>query len=101
MLGRLFGRPRGPFTLTIETLGRTIEVGREETILAAAERQGLRLPHSCRVGSCTTCRCRLTSGTIEALTDTAYVLERDEMARGVILACQSRLTSDASIAHQR
>jgi len=34
----------------------------DESVLEAAERQGLELPYSCRGGMCCTCRCKVTEG---------------------------------------
>jgi ferredoxin len=47
--------------------------------LQAALAQGLPWPSRCRVGSCTTCRCRLLEGDVRALTDTSYVLSREQL----------------------
>jgi len=61
-----------------------------QTILQAAESQGLDLPHSCRVGGCGACKCKLKSGKIKALTEAAYVLTEEELQQGYILTCQSQ-----------
>jgi len=68
---------------------RTFAVRPGETLLRAAERQGVPFPSGCRVGGCGTCRCRLVEGRVRELTDTAYLLSAEELARGTILACQS------------
>jgi ferredoxin len=39
----------------------------ERPLLVEAERAGLAPKHGCRIGICRTCRCRLTSGTVENL----------------------------------
>jgi 3-phenylpropionate/trans-cinnamate dioxygenase ferredoxin reductase subunit len=104
--------PPGPATVTVEPLGWRIEVEQGQTLLQAALARGLPWPHRCRVGSCTTCRCRLLDGEVRELTDTAYVMTEQQLADRTILACQSqphgalrvhldparvRLTSDAGI----
>ena len=61
-----------------------------QTILQAALAQGLPWPSRCRVGSCTTCRCRLIEGNVRALTDTSYVLTREQLEQRYVLACQSQ-----------
>src|SRR5256885_544155 len=66
----------------------------DETLLEAALRSGLHAPHSCRVGACTTCRCRILDGSAKSLTDRAYVLQPREIEKGVFLACQTLPTSD-------
>lgn len=81
----------------IEGMDEPIEVGSKETILNAALRQGIRFPHSCRVGGCATCKCRLTEGKVKELTESAYVLSEEELDQGYILACQSVPKGDVSI----
>jgi NAD(P)H-flavin reductase/ferredoxin len=76
---------------------RAIEVAPELTVLEAALRQGLPFPHSCRVGTCGTCRCRLVSGRVKELSDKAYVLSGEEIRAGYVLACQSLAKSDLEI----
>lgn len=85
------------YSLRIEPSGREIAVPRGDTVLQAALDQGIDMPHNCRVGSCTTCKCRLVSGRIKELSDTAYVLSDADMDAGMILACQTVLESDAVI----
>lgn len=66
-----------------------ISVQPRETLLQAALRQGVAFPHSCRVGGCATCKCRLLEGRVKELTETGYVLSGEELDRGFILACQA------------
>lgn len=68
----------------------TVEDG-DENVVAAAARQGLELPYSCKGGMCCTCRCRVTEGTSEMATN--YSLEPWELEAGFTLACQTRPTS--------
>ncbi len=81
----------------IHPSGVLLNVPRGQTILQAALDQGLAFPHNCRVGSCASCKCKLISGKIKELSDTAYVLSDQDMASGMILACQTTLSSDAVI----
>jgi NAD(P)H-flavin reductase/ferredoxin len=73
----------------------TVEPG--ETLLKAALRQGVEFPHSCRIGACAACKCRLVEGKVKALTDATYVLSDAEIAKGYILACQCLPQSDVRI----
>ena len=84
-----FFKSAQPKRVYIEGMDEPIEVGNKETILNAALRQGIRFPHSCRVGGCATCKCRLTEGKVKELTESAYVLSEQELDQGYILACQS------------
>lgn len=77
--------------------GQTLTTQPGETVLQAAERHGMKIPNSCRVGACGTCKCRLLTGSVHELTETAYLLSADEIDRGVILACQSVPTTDVQI----
>ena len=74
-----------------------IAVAAGETILQAALRSGIDFPHSCRVGGCGACKCRLASGQVEELTESGYLLTADELAAGTILACQSRPRGDVTV----
>jgi ring-1,2-phenylacetyl-CoA epoxidase subunit PaaE len=60
----------------------------DDTVLAAAERQGVELPYSCRGGMCCTCRCRVTEGRAEMAVN--WSLEPWELEAGFVLACQAR-----------
>ena len=64
----------------------------DDNVVAAAERQGLELPYSCKGGMCCTCRCKVTEGSAEMAVN--YSLEPWELEAGFTLACQARPTSD-------
>jgi ring-1,2-phenylacetyl-CoA epoxidase subunit PaaE len=61
------------------------------TVLEAAEDAGLDLPYSCRAGVCSTCRAKVTRGSVEMATN--YALEPWEVTAGFVLCCQARPTS--------
>jgi ring-1,2-phenylacetyl-CoA epoxidase subunit PaaE len=63
----------------------------DEVILDAAARAGLELPFSCRAGVCSTCRTKVTKGSVEMAQN--YALEDWEVEQGYVLACQSRVTT--------
>lgn len=77
--------------------GQRVELLPDETVLQAALRSGIDFPHSCRVGGCATCKCRLTEGEVQERTETAYLLTADELASRTILACQSVPTTDVRV----
>ncbi|WP_442854574.1 2Fe-2S iron-sulfur cluster-binding protein [Burkholderia sp. A9] len=85
-------------TVTAVINDRAITVQPRETLLQAALRQGIDFPHSCRVGGCATCKCKLIHGRVKELTRTEYVLPDEDLDQGFILACQSIPRSDVSIA---
>jgi ferredoxin len=55
---------------------------------------GIAFPHDCTVGTCGSCRSRLVSGKVDAITPFGYTLSREELAGGYILACQAVPESD-------
>ena len=97
MLSFLRRKRRTSYRAHFAIQGQTIEVAPHETLLQAALAAGLPHPHSCRVGSCATCRCRLVAGKVKELTDTSYVLDGAQRRAGSILACQTLLLSDVRI----
>lgn len=58
-----------------------------ETLLDAAERHGLSLPHSCRVGMCASCMCQVDEG--EVILRHNDALDARDLARRWTLACQA------------
>ncbi len=75
----------------IEPFGKEIEIPGEHSILQAALDAGIPFPHSCKVGTCLSCRVRLTSGKIKPIRDFSYVLSGEELQAGYILACQAKV----------
>ncbi len=77
-------------TITVVRDGLTREVPygpQDSSILAAAARAGLDVPFSCRSGVCATCRAKLKHGQVRM--DRNFALEKDELAAGFVLTCQS------------
>lgn len=75
----------------------SITVEPRETLLQAALREGIDFPHSCRVGGCGACKCKLSEGKVKELTETGYLLSAEELDQGYILACQSVPRSDLRV----
>ncbi|KAH2821521.1 hypothetical protein KXV85_002779, partial [Aspergillus fumigatus] len=59
-----------------------------QSLLSAMLASGLPAPHSCKVGECASCMCRLIEGEVERLENS--VLDKDDEAEGWILACSTR-----------
>lgn len=59
----------------------------DKSILDAAFDQGADLPYACKGGVCSTCVAKLEAGEVDM--DVNYALEPDELARGLVLTCQS------------
>lgn len=86
-----------PKKVTIMPAGVSFEVKPGQSVLEAGLAAGYAMPHSCTVGTCGTCKCKLSEGKVKELTNFAYVLEAEELQTGVILTCQAALKSDAVI----
>ncbi|WPB56417.1 2Fe-2S iron-sulfur cluster-binding protein [Xylophilus sp. GOD-11R] len=71
-----------------------------ETLLDAAERAGIRLPHDCRFGTCGTCRVRIATGRV-AYEDFPPGLSPEEDAAGFALACQAHALADVTLQPER
>jgi phenol hydroxylase P5 protein len=85
------------FELTIEPLGQTIPVEEDQTILDAALRAGIWLPHACCHGLCATCKVQVLDGEIDHGEASSFALMDFERDGGRTLACCARLQSDVVI----
>ena len=104
MLSKLFRRKAASsYRLVIEPDGHTLEMRSGESLLQAALAAGIPFPYSCKVGTCTSCKCRLLEGQVRAVRDFSYVLSGEELRDNWILACQSVPKGDVRIhlAHER
>ncbi|MGZ4742913.1 MAG: 1,2-phenylacetyl-CoA epoxidase subunit PaaE [Oryzihumus sp.] len=89
------GAPPGAVvTVNLDGRSTVIEMpSREETILAATLRARPDAPYSCTGGVCGTCRARVVDG--EVRMERNYALEPEEVAAGIVLACQAHPVTDA------
>ena len=85
------------YELTIEPLGRSIEVEEGQTILDAALRAGIFLPHACGQGYCATCKVTVTDGEVDHGAASNFALMDYERDEGKVLACCARPESDLVI----
>lgn len=97
MFKKLFGKKPNKH-VKISGTDIDFEVGRNQTVLEAALAQGFEFPHDCTVGTCGTCRTKLLSGKVDAITPFGYTLSREELQAGYILSCQAVPKSDIEIA---
>ncbi len=84
------------FRIEISPQGWQFDCPPDQTLLLTALAQGLKLPHSCRNGTCRACIARLLEG------DISYRIEwpglsREEEAEGFILPCVAFPRSDLKI----
>jgi CDP-4-dehydro-6-deoxyglucose reductase, E3 len=75
--------------ITLLPSQQVIFVEEGETILDAALRAGLNLPHSCKGGHCSSCRARIRSGAISYPRGRPLGLMADEEREGYALLCQA------------
>lgn len=84
-------RPAGDFEITFATTGRTLRAPGSQTLLEAAEAEGISIASSCRSGVCQACRTRLADGDVDCRSS---VLDADDRTAGFILPCVSWAQSD-------
>ena len=85
------------YELTIEPIGETIEVDEGQTMLDAALRKGIWLPHACCHGLCATCKVDVTEGLYEHNDASPFALLDYEREEGKTLACCATMESDCTI----
>lgn len=86
--------PDDPATVVVHLDGQTHAVAwpRGEKLLDVLLEKGIEAPYSCREGHCGACAATVLRGEVEM--EINDVLETDDLADGLILACQSRPASD-------
>ncbi|PLZ04215.1 ferredoxin [Burkholderia sp. WAC0059] len=87
--------PTAPL-VRVEPLGQTFEAPAGLTLLEAAGLARIRLPRSCRNGTCRTCLARLVSGTIRYTVEWPGLMP-EEKAEGLILPCVAVAETDLVI----
>ena len=85
------------YQVTIEPLGHTIEVAEGQTILDAALRSGIYLPHACCHGLCATCKVQVVDGEVDHGAASPFALMDVEREEGRCLACCAVPMSDVVI----
>jgi len=85
------------FKVTLTMNGKTFLVKEGESVLAAALRQGVMLPYSCKNGTCGSCKGRLVSGEVHYPFHPPLALEKCEIADGQALMCQAEPLEDLVI----
>ena len=84
------------FELRVEPGGWRVRVAPGQSLLEASLRVGVRLPSSCRNGTCRACMCRLLSGGVAYRIDWPGLLA-EEKQEGWILPCVATACSDVAI----
>lgn len=76
---------------------RFIDCKPTESVVDAAYRQGINIPMDCREGACSTCKCRVESGSYSLGDYIEDALSQEEADGGYALACQMRPTTDCVV----
>jgi 3-ketosteroid 9alpha-monooxygenase subunit B len=86
--------PGAESSLTVVLNGKEhiVSVTGKQTLLSAMLNSGLVVPHACKVGECASCICRLEQGEVERLENS--VLDEDDVANNLLLACRARAISE-------
>ena len=85
------------FEVTIAGSGKTFIVRKGENVLAAALRQGVMLPYSCKNGTCGSCKGVVQSGEVHYPFHPPMALEKSDYAEGRALMCQAEPIEDLVI----
>lgn len=72
---------------------QSFDVDDGETVLAAAQRHDVPIPHECTFGGCGTCRMTIVQGSVR-YEELPMALTEEEHARGQGLACQALCETD-------
>ena len=87
--------PQGDVRLEVELDGETYtydDWAPTTKLLEHLESKGVRAPYSCREGECSACAVRLLEGEVKMLNND--VLDDEDLAEGIRLACQSLPVTD-------
>lgn len=103
----LFGTPTAPtrkisndnndedlkdITIISQGVKQKIKIRSDQNILDAALENGITVPFACKGGVCATCKAQCLDGKAEMVLN--YGLEKDEVERGMVLTCQTFVTSE-------
>lgn len=75
----------------------SVGVDRDETLLAAAKRGGVKLASDCEMGDCQTCRARIVAGKATHDPDTILSLSDQEVLAGDVLLCVANADGDVAV----
>jgi 3-ketosteroid 9alpha-monooxygenase subunit B len=89
------GAPEGNVRLEVELDGETYEFddwAPTTKMIEHLESKGVKAPYSCREGECSACAVRLLEGEVKMLNND--VLDEEDLAEGIRLACQALPVTD-------
>jgi len=74
---------------------RTFDCNDDQYIIDAAEDNGIEINYACKSGMCSSCLCRLKSGSVDQ--ESQLYLDNDEVMEGMFLSCVAYPTSDVEM----
>ncbi len=83
--------------ITLQPSGLAFDVHSDETILAAAIRQGVGLPYGCKDGACGSCKSRLLAGRVLHGAHQLKALTAAEEDAGLVLTCCATPQGDCTL----
>jgi propane monooxygenase reductase subunit len=84
-------------TVRFEPVGIELDAYEDETILEAAFRQGITLPHGCKEGQCSACKSFLLAGEVALERYSTFALADNEQDEGYTLLCRAHAYSDLEV----
>lgn len=91
------GNNRMSYQVDVQPANMTFEITEDQTVLEAALVDGVMLPHSCREGTCGTCKGKVLAGQIDHADTDLDVLTQAERDEGYALFCRAKACSDISL----
>src|SRR3989338_108392 len=86
-----------PFTIRVAHQNKNFIVNDDETILDAALRQNLDIPHSCCEGICGSCEAQIIEGIVHYHDTEHLAFDEEERTKGKALLCSAFAQSDLLI----
>ncbi len=83
--------------ITLLPFEKQFTCGEDETILAAALRQGINLRYGCKHGGCGSCKALIADGEVDQAEASTFALMDFEREQGMALLCSSYPLSDITI----
>ena len=84
-------KKKEPIKCKIKSTGEEFNISRDTSLMNAALAANIKWPHSCKVGSCGSCRTTILEGEGEhptGICDPTSLLHPEEIKNGMVIACQ-------------
>lgn len=85
------------FRVVLRPSGHSFDAAPGNTVLSAGLSAGIKLPYSCRAGTCRTCRGRVLDGSIEYKGESVVNLDEQARQKGHALLCRAEPLTDLEI----